>query len=219
MKIVLFGPPGSGKGTQANMLKEHLDVPHLSTGDLLRSVAKETGPLADEVRAVPVGHFASDELIVKLLIAELNKEKYSKGVLLDGFPRTKAQADVMFNMGLQMDMAINFSIDEEKLISRIVNRRLHPSSGRIYNLLSNPPKQDGIDDVTGELLVHREDDREDVVQKRFDDYRNKTLPAVEMFKQSGVEFLNINADQDSDVIFNQIIERVSSLNGRTKFKI
>lgn len=205
MRIVLFGPPASGKGTQAYLLKEALNIPHLSTGDLLRRVAKENTELGNEVRAVPVGHFASDDLIVRLLKAELEKDEYSNGVLLDGFPRTKAQALTMQEMGLVMDFAVNLVVNEDILTQRLVNRRVHPGSGRIYNLIGAPPKVDGIDDVTGEPLVHRDDDKLEVVQQRFADYRNKTVPAVEVFRNSGVRWIEVNGEQDSAVVFDQIM--------------
>ena len=184
MRIVLFGPPASGKGTQAYKLKETLGIPHVSTGDMLRQAAQEPGSLGDEVRAVPTGTFASDDLILRLIQAELDKPAYKKGVILDGFPRTKAQAEAMIKMGLDVDVVIEFKVDQEVLTERIINRRVHPSSGRIYNLLSHPPKQEGVDDVTGETLIHRADDTLDVVVGRFKDFDLKTRPAIEAFKQA-----------------------------------
>ena len=210
MRIVLFGPPASGKGTQAYLLKESLNIPHLSTGDLLRRVAKENSELGDEVRSVPVGHFASDDLIVRLLKAELEKDEYANGVLLDGFPRTKAQAMTMQEMGLVMDFAVNLVVNEDVLTQRLVNRRVHPGSGRIYNLIGAPPKIDGVDDVTGEPLVHRDDDKLEVVQQRFADYRNKTVPAVEVFRNSGVRWIEVNGEQDSAVVFEQITSQLKT---------
>ena len=210
MRIVLFGPPASGKGTQAYLLKEALNIPHLSTGDLLRRVAQEDSDLGHEVRAVPVGHFASDDLIVRLLKAELEKDAYANGVLLDGFPRTKAQALTMQDMGLVMDFAVNLVVNEDMLTQRLVNRRVHPASGRIYNLIGAPPKNDGVDDITGEPLVHRDDDKLEVVQQRFADYRNKTLPAVEVFRNSGVRWIEVNGEQDSSVVFDEIVRQLKT---------
>lgn len=210
MRIVLFGPPASGKGTQAYLLKDALDIPHLSTGDLLRRVAKEDNQWGEKVRAVPVGHFASDDLIVALLKAELEKDAYANGVLLDGFPRTKAQATTMQELGLVMDVAVNLTVNEDVLTQRLVNRRVHPSSGRIYNLIGAPPKVEGLDDITGEPLVHRDDDKLDVVQQRFADYRNKTLPAVEVFRQSGVRWIEVDGEQDSSVVFEQIMSNLKT---------
>lgn len=210
MRIVLFGPPASGKGTQAYLLKNALDIPHLSTGDLLRRVSKEDSEWGEKVRAVPVGHFASDDLIVALLKAELDKDEYANGVLLDGFPRTQAQALTMNDMGLVMDVAVNLTVNEEILTQRLINRRVHPASGRIYNLIGAPPKVDGIDDITGEPLVHRDDDKIDVVQQRFADYRNKTRPAVETFRQAGIRWIEVNGEQDSDVVFEQIMSNLKT---------
>lgn len=209
MRIVLFGPPASGKGTQAYLLKNALNVPHLSTGDLLRAVAKEDSEWGEQVRAVPVGHFASDELIVALLKNELAKPQYANGVILDGFPRTRAQAQTMQDMGLEMDAVVNLQVNEDALTQRIVNRRVHPSSGRIYNLLFDPPLQEGTDDLTGEPLVHRDDDKLEVVQQRFADYRNKTLPAVELFRTFGVKWLDVNGEQDSGVVFKTILSQLN----------
>jgi adenylate kinase len=212
MRIVLFGPPASGKGTQAERLHATLHVPHLSTGDLLRRVAKEDGELGDAVRAVPTGHFASDELIIRLLKAEIEKPDYANGVLLDGFPRTEAQASKMQEMGLAMDVAIDIRVDEAILVERIVNRRVHPGSGRIYNLLSHPPKTPGVDDETGEPLVHRDDDRAEMVERRLSDYHTKTQPAVEAFRQApGVFWIRVDGMRDADAVFDDITSGLESV--------
>jgi adenylate kinase len=212
MRIVLFGPPASGKGTQAELLHEALGLPHLSTGDLLRRVAKEDGNLGDQVRAVPTGHFASDELIITLLKAELDTPAYANGVLLDGFPRTPAQAGKMQEMGLAMDVAIDIRVDEAILLERIVNRRVHPGSGRIYNLLTHPPKNPGVDDETGEMLVHRDDDKAEMVEKRMADYHDKTQPAVDAFRQTpGVFWIRIDGMRPADVVFDDIATGLESI--------
>ena len=205
MRIVLFGPPASGKGTQAYLLHQEFEYPHLSTGDLLRKTAQENNSWGEAVRAVPVGHFASDELMIELLKYELSKPEYEKGVILDGFPRTKDQAEKMKIMGLEMDVAIELQVDESALLKRIVNRRVHLESGRVYNLLSNPPQREGIDDITGEALTHREDDKEHMIAKRLSDYRYKTIPAIEAFKkQSKVIWLELNGMKDFKEIYQDI---------------
>lgn len=211
MRIVLFGPPASGKGTQAHLLHEQFGYPHLSTGDLLRATAKEDSTWGEMVRAVPVGRFASDELIIDLLKHELSKPHYEKGVILDGFPRTQAQAEKMAEMGLLMDIAIELRVDETALLERIVNRRVHPSSGRIYNLLTHPPKQAGLDDETGEALVHREDDKAEVVCKRLEDFKMKTSPAIDAFRRSAqVIWLRLDGMREPSEIYADIQQGLKS---------
>lgn len=205
MRIVLFGPPASGKGTQASFLHEALNVPHVSTGDLLRRVAKEDNSLGEQVRAVPTGFFASDELMIEILKEELKKPDYSNGVVLDGFPRTVSQAEKMQEMGLNMDIAIDIRVDEKALMERIVNRVIHPASGRSYNLISNPPKKAGFDDLTQEPLVQRKDDKAELVAQRMADYHAKTQPAVEAFRSMpGVFWLRVDGMRDPSEVFSDI---------------
>lgn len=182
MKIVLFGAPASGKGTQGKRLADAMDLPHISTGDMLRAMRKEPGPIGDELRLIPPHAFASDQLILTALAAELTKPAYAKGVIFEGFPRTLAQAQAMKGMGLEPDIAINLPISEELVVDRAVNRRIHTASGRSYNLLFSPPKVEGVDDLTGEPLVHRPDDHAPIVKERMDLFKELTEPAIAYIK-------------------------------------
>lgn len=182
MKIVLFGAPASGKGTQGKRLAQQLGLPHVSTGDMLRAMRQEPGPVGDELRQLQPHEFASDALILAALDAELKKPAYAKGVIFEGFPRTLAQAESLVGMGLVPDIAISLTIDEQTVIDRAVNRRIHPASGRAYNVLFNPPKVDGHDDLTGEPLVHRPDDHAPIVRERLDLFEQLTQPAIAYIK-------------------------------------
>lgn len=210
MKIVLFGAPASGKGTQGMRLAERLGLPHISTGDMLRAMRQDPGPIGDELRLLPPHAFASDELILTALGAELKKPAYAKGVIFEGFPRTLHQAKAMVDMGLSPDIAISLKIDPRTVTERAVNRRIHQPSGRSYNVLFNPPKVEGRDDVTGEALVHRPDDHADIVQERLDLFARLTQPAIDHIKatakpgvgpvwvevDAGRSFQEVSADLD-----------------------
>jgi adenylate kinase len=182
MKIVLFGAPASGKGTQGLRLAEQLGLPHVSTGDMLRAMREKPGAIGDELRLLQPHEFASDTLILKALDDELKSPTYAKGVVLEGFPRTLPQAQAMLDMGLIPDLVINLTIDPDLVTQRAIHRRIHPASGRSYNLLSNPPKEEGKDDVTGEPLVHRADDHAHIVKDRMDWFATRTQPAIDHVK-------------------------------------
>lgn len=217
MKIALFGLPACGKGTQAKKLEANLGLSQLSTGDLIRRLRVEDhGPVGDELRALPVGVFASDELMVRAVAQALDEPMYANGVILDGFPRTLAQAQAMTAMGMILDAVVYFNADETALIERAVNRRVHLPSGRIYNVRSAPPQVDGKDDVTGEPLTHREDDHEDVVRRRFADFYGKTLPALDYLKDrcsagSGSMYIELNAMDDPAVVYERLELELASV--------
>lgn len=210
MNIVLFGLPASGKGTQSQFIENKYGIPQLSTGDMLRRIAKEDQTeLGEQVRAVPVGEFASDELIIKAIKEELKKDKYEKGVVFDGFPRTEQQANKMIDMGIIPDAVVFLKADEEKVKERTVNRRVHIESGRVYNLITSPPVTEGIDDVTGQSLTHRDDDKPEYIEKRFKDFNEKTMPAFLTLKSlckygSGPVLVEINALQDKDKVSHDL---------------
>lgn len=216
MKIVMFGLPASGKGTMSYELEKTLNIPQLSTGDLLRRLHKEDNTaLGDEVRKVPTGHFASDELIIKAIKEELKKDKYKNGVIFDGFPRTETQAKKMIEMDLMPDAVVFLKAKSEEIIERIVNRRVHPSSGRIYNLISNPPKNPEVDDITNEPLVHREDDKLEFIEKRLMDFKDKTLPAFNMLKSlckygSGPVLVEVNSMNMPKKVFHDLLVGIKS---------
>lgn len=210
MNIVLFGMPASGKGTQSQFIESKYGIPQLSTGDMLRRIHKEDQTeLGDKVRAVPVGQFASDELIIEAIKEELKKDKYEKGVIFDGFPRTENQAKKMIDMGIVPDAVVFLKADEEKVKERAINRRVHIESGRVYNLITNPPVNDGVDNVTGDLLTHREDDKAEYIEKRLKDFNEKTMPAFLTLKSlckygSGPVLVEVNGLQEQDKVSHDL---------------
>lgn len=216
MKIIMFGLPASGKGTQSQLLTEYLHIPQLSTGDLLRSLKEtDTTAIGDEVRAILVGEFASDELILRAIKEELNKEKYKNGVIFDGFPRTKNQAEKMIEWGIIPDAVVFLNANENDLIERAVNRRVHVASGRIYNVKDNPPLVEGKDDITGEALTHREDDQPEIILKRFEDFKNKTMPAYKHLESlclygEGPVLVKINAERNKKQVFRDLLVGIKS---------
>lgn len=216
MKIIMFGLPASGKGTQSQLLTEYLHIPQLSTGDLLRSLKEtDTSSIGDEVRAIPVGEFASDELILRAIKEELNKDKYKNGVIFDGFPRTKNQAEKMIEWGIIPDAVVFLNANENDLIERAVNRRVHVASGRIYNVKDNPPLVEGKDDITGEALTHRDDDQPEIIIKRFEDFKNKTMPAYKHLESlclygEGPVLVKINAERNKKQVFRDLLVGIKS---------
>ena len=175
MRLILLGAPGAGKGTQANFIKEKYSIPQISTGDMLRAAiaaGSELGIAAKKV--MEAGQLVSDDIIIGLVKDRLKEADCANGYLFDGFPRTIAQADAMKDAGVKVDFVLEIAVPDESIIERMDGRRCHPGSGRVYHIKFNPPKVEGIDDVTGEPLVQREDDRAETVKKRLDVYHNQT---------------------------------------------
>lgn len=214
-KIALFGLPACGKGTLAQKMEQQWGWRQLSTGDIIRRLRAEPGPIGDELRALPTGSFASDDLMVRAVKDELTNSKYDAGVIFDGFPRTVAQLEAMDRAGIMLDMAIALDADEQELASRAVNRRVHVASGRVYNLVSAPPKVDGLDDVTGQELTWRADDQEGVVWGRFADYWSKTHPVVvaleERSHQGGASFASIDARGEPSGVWAKAVEAMQGV--------
>jgi adenylate kinase len=186
MRLILLGPPGAGKGTQANFIREKFGIPQISTGDMLRAAIKEGTPLGREAKTVmDAGQLVSDEVIVRLVKERLKQPDCARGYLFDGFPRTIPQAEAMKAANVQIDHVLEIDVPDEEIITRMSGRRVHPASGRVYHVKFNPPKVMGKDDPTGEPLVQRDDDREETVRKRLEVYRAQTRPLIEYYKRLG----------------------------------
>lgn len=186
MRIILLGSPGSGKGTQAQFLTEKFAIPQISTGDMLRAAVRDGTPLGVEAKKVmDAGGLVSDEIILGLIKERIAQSDCNNGFLLDGFPRTIAQAEGLASMGVELDYVIEIAVEDEEIIKRMSGRRVHLSSGRTYHVIHNPPKQEGLDDVTGEALIQRDDDKEETVRKRLDVYHEQTKPLVGFYSAAG----------------------------------
>lgn len=179
MRLILLGPPGAGKGTQAAFLTQRYGIPQISTGDMLRAAVKAGTPLGLAAKKVmDAGGLVSDELIIGLVQDRLKQPDCASGYLFDGFPRTIPQADALKNAGVKLDYVVEIEVPDSDIITRMSGRRVHPASGRSYHVAFNPPKVEGKDDVTGEPLVQRDDDKEDTVKKRLSVYESQTKPLV-----------------------------------------
>ncbi|OWT80975.1 MULTISPECIES: adenylate kinase [unclassified Achromobacter] len=182
MRLILLGPPGAGKGTQAAFITQHFGIPQISTGDMLRAAVKAGTPLGLEAKKImDAGGLVSDDIIIGLVRDRLTQPDCSNGYLFDGFPRTIPQADALKDAGVKLDYVVEIEVPEDDIIERMSGRRVHPASGRSYHVRFNPPKVEGKDDVTGEALVQRDDDREETVRNRLTVYRNQTRPLVDYY--------------------------------------
>ncbi|WP_345798178.1 adenylate kinase [Castellaniella sp. MT123] len=184
MRLILLGPPGAGKGTQAAFITETFGIPQISTGDMLRAAVKAQTPLGLEAKKImDQGGLVSDDIIIGLVRDRLTQPDCQSGYLFDGFPRTIPQADALKNANVPLDYVIEISVPEDNIIERMSGRRVHVASGRTYHVKFNPPKRDGLDDETGEPLIQRDDDREDTVRHRLSVYRQQTRPLVDYYAQ------------------------------------
>jgi len=182
MKLILLGPPGAGKGTQANFIREKFGIPQISTGDMLRAAVKAGTPLGIAAKKVmDAGQLVSDDIIIGLVQERLKAPDCAKGYLFDGFPRTIPQAEAMKKANVAIDYVLEIDVPDCDIIERMSGRRVHPASGRTYHVKFNPPKASGKDDATGEPLVQRDDDREETVRKRLEVYRSQTRPLVDYY--------------------------------------
>lgn len=182
MRIILLGGPGSGKGTQAQFITEKYSIPQISTGDMLRAAVRAGTALGVEAKKVmDAGGLVSDEIILGLIKERITQEDCKNGFLLDGFPRTIAQAEGLQVMEVELDNVLEIAVSDEEIIKRMSGRRVHSASGRSYHVIFNPPKTEGIDDVTGEPLIQRDDEKEETVRKRLDVYHQQTKPLVDFY--------------------------------------
>ena len=188
MRVILLGSPGSGKGTQAQYITEKFAIPQISTGDMLRAAVRAGTPLGLEAKKImDAGQLVSDPIILGLIKERIVHDDCRNGFLLDGFPRTIAQADGLAEMGIAIDHVIEIAVEDEEIVRRMSGRRVHPASGRTYHLVFNPPKKDGLDDETGEPLIQRDDDREETVRKRLSIYHDQTKPLVSYYQNKAKE--------------------------------
>ena len=197
MRVILLGAPGSGKGTQAQAITNKFGIPQISTGDMLRAAVRAGTPLGVEAKKImDAGLLVSDDIILGLIAERIQADDCRKGFLLDGFPRTLAQADGLQNLGIAIDHVIEFVVDDEEIVQRMSGRRVHPASGRTYHVVFNPPREAGKDDVTGESLIQRDDDTEATVRKRLAVYHEQTKPLVTYYLQKAelgpIRFASIN---------------------------
>ena len=182
MRLILLGAPGAGKGTQATFICQKYSIPQISTGDMLRAAVKAGTPLGLQAKKVmDAGGLVSDDLIINLVKERITQSDCAKGFLFDGFPRTIPQADAMKAAGVKIDYVLEIDVPFEAIIERMSGRRSHAASGRTYHVKYNPPKTSGVDDVTGEPLIQREDDKEETVRKRLEVYSAQTRPLVDYY--------------------------------------
>ncbi len=214
MRIILLGPPGAGKGTQASALCDAFGIPQISTGDMLRAAVKAGTELGKAAKAVmDAGELVSDDIIIGLVEERIQAPDCANGFLFDGFPRTIAQADALRDADIQIDAVVEIQVDDELIINRMKGRRVHPGSGRVYHLEHAPPKVPGQDDETGEPLVQRDDDKEDTVRQRLAVYHEQTRPLVDYYRgrsESGGDdaprYVCVNGEGDIDQVGQRIIE-------------
>lgn len=182
MRLILLGPPGAGKGTQANYIKDKFGIPQISTGDMLRAAVKAGTPLGLEAKKImDAGGLVRDDIIIGLVKDRLKEPDCQKGYMFDGFPRTIPQAEAMKEAGVPIDYVLEIDVPDSEIIVRMSGRRVHTASGRTYHVKFNPPKSEGKDDVTGEPLVQRDDDREETVRKRLEVYHDQTQALVDYY--------------------------------------
>lgn len=184
MRLILLGGPGAGKGTQATYIKEKFGIPQISTGDMLRGHVKQGTPLGIAAQQVmDSGSLVSDDIIIDMVKERITRPDCARGFLFDGFPRTIPQADAMKQAGIRVDYVVEIAVDDAAIIERMSGRRAHLPSGRTYHVAFNPPKVAGKDDITGEELVQREDDKEETVRKRLEIYRQQTMPLIAYYNE------------------------------------
>lgn len=190
MRVILLGGPGSGKGTQAQFITEEFGIPQISTGDMLRAAVREGTPLGLEAKKImDAGQLVSDPIILGLIKERIKHDDCKNGFLLDGFPRTIAQADGLAEMGIKIDHVLEIAVDDDEIVRRLGGRRVHPGSGRSYHIEFNPPLRENIDDESGEPLVQRKDDNEETVRNRLAVYHGQTKPLVGYYRQKAEEGL------------------------------
>jgi len=215
MRVILLGPPGAGKGTQAQFICEHFDIPQISTGDMLRSAVAAGTELGRRVKSVmDSGALVSDEIIIERVKERIQADDCANGFLFDGFPRTIPQAEALDAASVEIDVVLEITVPDEEIIRRMSGRRVDPKSGRTYHIEFNPPKKPGVDDVTGDPLIQREDDKEETVRERLNVYRRQTEPLVgyysEKAKDHKLHYVRINGVGTVDEIQTEILRKLGN---------
>lgn len=212
MKMILLGAPGAGKGTQAKFLTETYGIPQISTGDMLRAAVKAESEIGLKVKSVmESGGLVTDDIIIDLVKDRITQSDCQQGFLFDGFPRTIPQAEAMQGAGVDIDVVLEIDVPDNEIVKRLSGRRVHLDSGRVYHVEFNPPAEEGLDDVSGEPLVQREDDKEETVRKRLSLYHDQTKPLVNFYqnleeKNGTVRFIKIDGTGDINTIVSSIKE-------------
>lgn len=188
MRLILLGPPGAGKGTQAAYITSKFGIPQISTGDMLRAAVKAQSPIGIEAKKVmDAGGLVSDDIIINLVRERLQQDDCANGYLFDGFPRTIPQAEAMRQAKVALDYVVEIAVPDSDIINRMSGRRVHLASGRTYHVTFNPPRVEGKDDQSGEDLIQRDDDREETVRKRLEIYQSQTRPLVDYYQKWGAD--------------------------------
>ena len=212
IRIILLGAPGAGKGTQAQRIAKHYHIPQIATGDMLRRCMNEGSSLGHKVKAViNAGKLVSDEIMISLIKERLAKSDCANGFLLDGFPRTYKQAQALKKEVVDIDYVIEINVSDEVIIKRLSGRRVHLESGRVYHISANPPNQDGIDDITGEPLIQRNDDKEETVKERLNIYHEKTKPLIDYYQlnvSDELKYIKVNGEQPVDKVYEDILSKI-----------
>lgn len=216
MRIILLGAPGAGKGTQAQILKDKFNIPQISTGDMLRAAIKANTKLGLEAKQfMDSGALVPDQLIIELVKERIQNEDCKQGFLLDGFPRTIPQAEAMKQASISIDIVIEIDVPDNVIVERLSGRRTHLASGRIYHIQNNPPKIQDKDDITGEPLVQRDDDKKETILKRLDVYHSQTKPLIDYYSKwaasenKGLRYIKINGLGDVKDIQKTIFDQIN----------
>ena len=211
MKIILLGPPGAGKGTQAESICENYGIPHISTGNMLREAVEAGTKLGLEAKSLmDAGILVSDDVIVGLVEERISSDDCSEGFLFDGFPRTIPQAEALIERDINIDAVVEIAVPDQEIIDRMAGRRMHPASGRNYHIIFNPPKNEGKDDITGEDLILREDDKPETVKDRLKVYADQTSPLVVFYSNlstsSQLKYIKVSGTETPSNVTQQILK-------------
>ena len=215
MKIILLGPPGAGKGTQAESICENYKIPHISTGNMLREAVDAGTELGLEAKSLmDAGILVSDEVIVGLVEERISQSDCSDGFLFDGFPRTIPQAEALIERNINIDAVVEIDVPDQDIIDRMSGRRMHPASGRNYHVIYNPPKIEGKDDITGEDLILREDDKPETVKDRLKVYADQTSPLIsfysELSSQAKLDYIKVSGTASPLEVTKEILKNLNS---------